>query len=135
MAYNVIKISQPVLIMKKKVTISRAPHRGSINFPTNTSVKTSTTTYSNIICSWPDIFNQKKYVLPPKNEFLRNNVSKQSIAKNVVDWNNLIKEVLIFFCEICNICIIKMGYLVSLIKPGWQIQKMIRNNWQIKLYA
>ena len=97
MAYNVIKISQPVLIMKKKVTISRAPHRGSINFPTNTSVKTSTTTYNNIICSWPDIFNQKKYVLPPKNEFLRNNVSKQSIAKNVVDWNNLIKEVLIFF--------------------------------------
>ena len=66
MAYNVIKISQPVLIMKKKVTISRAPHRGSINFPTNTSVKTSTTTYNNIISCWPDILNQKKYLTSQK---------------------------------------------------------------------
>ena len=34
----------PVLTMKKKVTISMAPHSGSISLPTRTSVKMSTTT-------------------------------------------------------------------------------------------
>merc|ERR1719233_2090746 len=34
----------PMLVMKKKVIISRAPQRGSISFPTSMTVKMSTTT-------------------------------------------------------------------------------------------
>ena len=36
----------PVLMMKKKVIISRAPHRGSISLPTSTTVKMSTATWT-----------------------------------------------------------------------------------------
>lgn len=56
----------PVLMMKKKVIISRAPHRGSISLPTSTTVKMSTATWTKNIHVFIIIMKKMDSVYLPK---------------------------------------------------------------------